>query len=303
MNKQPQTLTFSLMQEAISRMQPTSHHAIIERDLAVITLRSPNLSLLNAIGGPFRIDDYRFGILVRGSMHTVINLIDRQITAGTMVILTPGTIMSPQSVSPDFALTGMAVKAERLRLLLGGQLPSALQQQMHDVIVSDISDAELHLVTLLFRTIRQFLSYQDYGEKALWQLVAAQIYQYDHLALLHNQSAQHEPSVQNHQQQLFSRFIHLVNTHCQQEHRLAFYASQLCLTERHLGTVIRQQSGVTAKEWIDRALITHSKVMLKHSDLSVAQIAEALHFPTPSFFSKYFRRLTGLTPLVYREHG
>lgn len=303
MNKQPQTLTFSLMQEAISQMQPTSHHAIIERDLAVITLRSPDLSLLNAIGGPFRIDDYRFGLVLRGTMHTIVNLIEHQVVAGTMIVLTPGTIISPQRVSPDFVLIGMAVKAERLRVEMGGQMPAMLQQQMYNVLINDTSAPEQQLVALLFRTIRRFLGCLDHSEGVLWHLVAAQVCQYDHLAQLHNQSDQHEPSVQSHQQQLFNRFIHLVNTHCQREHRLSFYASQLCLTERHLGTVIRQQSGVTAKEWIDRALITHSKVMLKHSDQSVAQIAEALHFPTPSFFSKYFRRLTGLTPLVYREHG
>ena len=75
----------------------------------------------------------------------------------------------------------------------------------------------------------------------------------------------------------------------------------MCLTERYLGTVIRQASGVTAKEWIDRALIARVKVELRHTDKSVARISEEMNFPNPSFFSKYFKRLTQQTPAQYRS--
>ena len=75
----------------------------------------------------------------------------------------------------------------------------------------------------------------------------------------------------------------------------------MCLTERYLGTVIRQASGVTAKEWIDRAVISRIKVELRHTDESVASISEQMNFPNPSFFSKYFKRLTQMTPNEYRE--
>ncbi|MDY5451679.1 MAG: helix-turn-helix domain-containing protein, partial [Alloprevotella sp.] len=38
-----------------------------------------------------------------------------------------------------------------------------------------------------------------------------------------------------------------------------------------------------------------------HTDKSAAQIAEEMHFANPSFFSKYFRRLTGMTPGEYKS--
>ena len=82
---------------------------------------------------------------------------------------------------------------------------------------------------------------------------------------------------------------------------MAFYAEKMCLTDRYLGTVVKAVSGQTGKEWIDRALITSAKVMLKHSDRTVVQIADELHFPTVSFFCKYFKRLTNLTPNQFRQ--
>ena len=100
---------------------------------------------------------------------------------------------------------------------------------------------------------------------------------------------------------IFNRFLQLVNDYCHNERHLSFYAGRICVTERYLSTVIRQTSGITAKEWIDRAVITAAKVMLKHSDMQIAEITERLNFSTPSFFCKYFKRLTGETPQEYRR--
>ncbi len=99
----------------------------------------------------------------------------------------------------------------------------------------------------------------------------------------------------------FDRFIRLVNQNCTQQRRIGFHARKLCLIERYLGTLIRQVSGITAKEWIDRATITAAKVMLRHSDVPITTLAEKLNFANPSFFCKYFKRLTGITPQAYRN--
>ena len=98
------------------------------------------------------------------------------------------------------------------------------------------------------------------------------------------------------QKAMFDRFIDLVNKHCREQRHLSFYAERICVTERYLGTIVRQVSGVTAKEWIDKAVITAAKVMLRYTNKTVAEIADNLNFPNPSFFCKYFKRITGKTP-------
>ena len=67
-----------------------------------------------------------------------------------------------------------------------------------------------------------------------------------------------------------------------------------------MSTLVKQVSGKAAKQWIDDAMITRAKVALRHSDKTVAEIAEEMNFPNPSFFCKYFKRLTGLTTQSYR---
>jgi AraC-like DNA-binding protein len=105
---------------------------------------------------------------------------------------------------------------------------------------------------------------------------------------------------QTREQRLFADFIQLVNKDAVREHQIDYYASRLCLSARYMSTLIKKVSGHAAKDWIDDALVTHAKIALKHSNKSVAQISEELNFPNPSFFSKFFRRMTSMTPGEYR---
>ena len=68
----------------------------------------------------------------------------------------------------------------------------------------------------------------------------------------------------------------------------------------HLNRTIRQHSGKTAHELIDEMLILEAKGYLRHTALSVAELAYRLDFADPSHFNKFFRKYTGCTPLQYR---
>lgn len=68
-----------------------------------------------------------------------------------------------------------------------------------------------------------------------------------------------------------------------------------------MSTIIRQVSGKSAKQWIDDALVTRIKIELKHSDKTIAHIADDMNFPNPSFMIKFFKRMTGMTPASFRR--
>ena len=53
-------------------------------------------------------------------------------------------------------------------------------------------------------------------------------------------------------------------------------------------------------DWINQSIILEAKVLLKHSNLLVYQISDELILPNPSFFSKFFKRMTGMTPHEYQ---
>ena len=246
---------------------------------------------------PYVINDHRMGILVKGEIHANINLVEKHITAGCIIFVGPGTIITPSHFSSDVKIYGIALSPTFSMPFPSGQLPSAFNGQVRDFLLpaseADISTAR-HILETLWHVVHQ----PDYDHQLANSLIAAQMYHYD--SLFHRYTMQQQVS-QSREQTIFDRFIQLVNQYAIHEHQIAFYASKMCLTERYLGTVIRQASGVTAKEWIDRALIARIKVELRHTDKSVARISEEMNFPNPSFFSKYFKRLTQQTPAQYRS--
>lgn len=54
-------------------------------------------------------------------------------------------------------------------------------------------------------------------------------------------------------------------------------------------------------EWIEDSVILEAKTMLKHTDLSIQEITYKLNFPTQTFFGKYFKRITGMSPKQYKN--
>ncbi|MDR2805936.1 MAG: helix-turn-helix domain-containing protein [Dysgonamonadaceae bacterium] len=80
------------------------------------------------------------------------------------------------------------------------------------------------------------------------------------------------------------------------------YASKLCLTPKYFSKIIKDNSGISASEWIDNYIILEAKALLKSTNITILQISDELNFPSQSFFGKYFKRVTGMSPKSYREN-
>ena len=299
MNRQPQLLDATRMRDILTpHLSQMREHIFMNSELAVVRGDSTVFSLLMRQMPPFTINDHRLGIIMNGEAEITINLQDRHLTSGTLVYIGPGTIIHPKRLSPDLRIFGMGLFSNFPMPFAQGQMPSAFNGQVRDFQLSaneeDIATAT-HIMDAIWQTVH---ATDDYHRPTVTALVAAQMQHYNQLF---QQQTDQQASSRSREQTIFDRFLQLVTQHCAEHHQIGYYADRMCLTERYLGTVIRQTSGTTAKEWIDRALITQAKVLLRHSDKSVAQISEDLNFPNPAFFSKYFKRLTAMTPLEYRE--
>lgn len=101
-------------------------------------------------------------------------------------------------------------------------------------------------------------------------------------------------------EELFSHFIQLIIKNYKKNKKLDFYAQQLFISPKYLSDIIKKISGQSAHEWIDRYILLETKILLRTSDKTIAQIADELNFPNNSFFSKYFKKHCGMTPKEYR---
>ncbi|MGM9712772.1 MAG: helix-turn-helix transcriptional regulator [Prevotella sp.] len=246
---------------------------------------------------PFVINDHRFGLVTHGEMDTNLNLVDRHLRAGMIAYLAPGTIINPICFSDDLGISGIALFEDFPMPFPPDKMPSAFNGHVRDFVLP-VSDSDLLTIRLIFDALWHVVSQPDYPRAVVSSLVAALMHHYNALYL---DSSEHQALARTREQTIFDRFIQLVNLHSHEHHHIGYYASRMCLSGRYLTTIIHQTSGVTAKEWIDRALISRIQVELIHTAKPVAQIADELHFPNPSFFCKYFKRITGVTPGEYRQ--
>ena len=95
-------------------------------------------------------------------------------------------------------------------------------------------------------------------------------------------------------------FIHLVNADNGTHRSVSYYADKLCYSPKYLCAVIKEATGKTPMQFIQENTIKQIKYKLKHSDMSIKEIADAFDFPNPSFFGKFVKAQTGMTPLECR---
>ena len=78
------------------------------------------------------------------------------------------------------------------------------------------------------------------------------------------------------------------------------YAALLHLSAGHLGEVVKAQSGKPAIAHIQERLVLEARRLLFHTPHSVKEIGFDLGFADASYFNRFFKRQTGVTPAAYR---
>ena len=80
-----------------------------------------------------------------------------------------------------------------------------------------------------------------------------------------------------------------------------FYASKLFITPKYLSNTLKTVTGKKAGQMIDEYVVLQAKILLSSTNMTIQQISEELNFANQSFFGRYFKRITGLSPTQYRR--
>lgn len=107
--------------------------------------------------------------------------------------------------------------------------------------------------------------------------------------------------VKNRAWALVNDFVALVERNYAVCHDVGYYADRLNVTPNYLNIITRRCTGTTAKEQINMRIGQVVKMLLDTTDLSVKQIAQRLHYDDPSYLCRIFRKLTGMSPIRYRN--
>lgn len=254
---------------------------------------------------PTRLDAFAILFCSEGSISFTSGLRRHTLDAKMLFVFLPGSILQVESIRPESSVYTVICEEEFIRrinidikllsrLFLSVEkpaLPAALRSRMGR-----------HHRLVRRNPLREPAPPGDvYSPEVLRSMIRTLAYKVCRIIGRHIESQPApETSARSRNDEYFNQFMSELTKHYMQERSVGFYAGQLHLTPKYLTTIIRKTSGRTAAEWIDDYVVLEAKNLLKYSTMSIQEIAYCLNFPNQSFFGKYFRSHTGMTPSAYR---
>ena len=101
--------------------------------------------------------------------------------------------------------------------------------------------------------------------------------------------------------ELFNRFMMLLERDYKISRDVNYYAEKMNISSKYLTNIVNQVTGHTPKTIIDQYVILQRKMHLKRTTQSIKEMAWEFHFADVSFFCRYFKKHTGLTPQQIRS--
>ena len=101
--------------------------------------------------------------------------------------------------------------------------------------------------------------------------------------------------------ELFNRFMMLLEKDYKISRDVNYYAEKMNISSKYLTNIVNQVTGHTPKTIIDQYVILQLKMHLKRTTQSIKEMAWEFHFADVSFFCRYFKKHTGLTPQQIRS--
>lgn len=244
--------------------------------------------MLNMLHSPFLITDNRILRVLSGMARIEINLKEHNIGEGDILLIKENTYWEIKELSDD-------ARAE-LIVFTPDKYPTNLPYCAEGATIIHPVKEEWNRISGLIYTMYSFAQAEPYRKDVVEPLATALI---NTIASLSGQDG--TKGVASGMEYLFSRFMDELNRSGTGKLPVSYYAGKLCVSPQYLSKSVSRTSGKTVSQWINKAVITKAKVLLGDRSRSISDISDALNFPNDSFFCRFFKRETGLTPTQYRK--
>lgn len=248
---------------------------------------------------PHRKDHYLLVFIRRAGSRQWIDMTPYVLKDNTIYFTGPDQVIVKEEFKQLWS-TGIAFTGEFLALQENASLTKLpLVQNLQNGHELRLTDADVRFVEDLLSKIR--VEYQQPGQWQQRMLTAYLTVLLTYLSRLYTeQFTGNDTSVD---QLLLKRFQAKIDEHFQQWHEVADYASMLHISAGHLSEVVKSQSGRPAIKHIHDRLVMEARRLLFHTHQSLKEIAFDLGFSEASYFNRFFKRETGVTPADYRDNA
>lgn len=250
---------------------------------------------------PIRIDGLLITLVFSGTGRIGIDLQEYDLQQHSLIVIQPKNYIYLSSFSEDFRCAVVAVSGHVLEEVLPKLtdiLPLLIHHRSDPVVTLD--EKEASDMASFYNFLRDKLRgpRTPFLKQKVLCLLQAALYE---MMDINTRNAKEEKTARSRKQEIMARFILSVSESFREERQVAFYARKLFITPKHLSSVVKEMSGRTAGDWIEGYVIMEAKVLLKTTDMTIQEIAVYLNFANQSFFGKYFKHHTGVSPTAFRK--
>ena len=270
-----------------------------ERDSSEIHSR-----IIETLRFPCRVDAYLILIGMHGSVTVSCNLNRYELKKNTIFVKTPNDIVQVGDTD-DFRCVAVAFDENFIRKLqidfrnMVSLFLSIQKSPCIEITEDQLCDLQ-RIVAAAIGEIRNPDS-GPYSDEVIRCLIRCGLYKMCNIVSNYVECLPAAPqSAKSRNEAYFQSFMEVLGQHYKTQRTVGFYASQLCITPKYLTTLIKRVSGKSAAQWIDEYVVLEAKNLLRYSNLSVQEIAYHLNFSNQSFFGKYFKHQTGMSPSAYK---
>lgn len=272
---------------------------VVDNDIALFDTES----VVSIYSGPSKLEVLTVGLCLEGNGAFNISLREHELFAGRMVIALPNQIIEHRRFSTDFKGIFIAISKNLLESLpkMGNVLSFFFYLKNQPCF--DLSQHEQEIIQEYHAFIRKRLRNKEdmYRREVVMGLMQGFFFELCNIFNNHAPSGDTAVKNKSRKEYIFERFYEALVESYQSERSVKFYADQLCLTPKHLSGVVKEVSGKTVGEWVDELVILEAKALLNSSSMNIQEIADRLNFANQSFFGKYFKHYTGMSPKEYRK--
>lgn len=238
--------------------------------------------------------------VMRGNAVIDVDYRRYEINENQIALIPPSSIFFCSSQSENFAVNCIRIP-QRITEEVTSQFEPTFFAFLTEYPVGDVTPNDaLHLGQMV-ESLHHVLENEHHVYKMQIAKLLLQCFFLDLYNHCKGQIAQRATPNVNNQEKLFMNFLTLVHKHAACERDLAFYADKLCISKRYLSALVNKQTGRTPKDFIDTRCTQEIKLLLHNTTDSLQNIALKLRFPDQSFFSRYFKKNAGLTPMAFRS--
>lgn len=222
---------------------------------------------------------------------------------GAVITLFPGDVVSITHKSEEFKAETLRYAASLLR-----EASLQLEHTVYSELKTDRCRTEsatlTSIVSNMFALLRIY--FEQEGCICLDQLVLLQLKAfflgfYDYL--YRNPIKRTADNGSPRTRELFNRFMRELENRYRQSRDVSFYAELLNISPKYLNIVTQRITSHTIKTIIDQYVVLQIKQSLTTEEKSIKQLAWEYHFSDLSFFCRYFKQHTGMTPQQFRKRG